>query len=597
MRTLVWAGIAAALMLAPARAQETDASSLEGYWVSESAGAAASLPLTITRSGEDWRAEIGGAEAGFEGGGNALRFSFPDGRGGFRGALAQGGRVIEGFWLQPARATDGSRALATPLILTRTGRHVWRGEARPLGDPWSVYLRIYRDPEVGLVGAFRNTERNDIGGASRFRVSRDGQAVLFSVSYDGGELRREAELAAPNRLRVNLTGAPIELVRTSAEAIANAFPRGAAPAPYVYRRPAETGDGWRTARGAAVGIDEAALARAVQRIIDGDPFARQPSLIHSILVARRGRLVLEEYFFGHDRDSVHDTRSASKTFSSVLLGAAMRQGFEISPQSHIMTALAARGPFANPDPRKAEITLAHLMTHTSGLDCNDYDENSRGHEDTMSSQADQPDWWKYTLDLPMVHDPGVRYAYCSAGINLVSGALTAATQTWLPEFFDRSIARPLQFGRYYWMLSPDGEGFLGGGAFMRPRDLLKLGQVFLDAGVWRGRRIVDGAWVTQSSRPYIRITPQTTGLDEEDFSNMYGGGADGYAWHAWSVTAGGRTYNGYTASGNGGQLLVVLPELEMTFVFTGGNYRQGGIWTRWPQEIVADEIIAAMAAN
>jgi CubicO group peptidase (beta-lactamase class C family) len=594
MKPLVWLGVAAALILAPAEAQETDASSLEGYWASESAEAASSLPLTITRSGEAWRAEVAGAEVRFESDGDALRFSFPDGRGGFRGALAQGGRVIEGFWLQPTRAHDGSRPLASPLILARTARNVWRGEAQPLGDSWSVYLRIYPDPEAGLVAAFRNPERNDIGGASRFRVSRDGQAVLFSVSYDGGELRREAELIAPDRLRVNLTGAPVELVRTTAEAIPNAFPRGAAPAPYVYQRPAQTGDGWRTARGADVGIDDAALARAVQRIIDGDPFARQPSLVHSVLVARRGRLVLEEYFFGHDRDAVHDIRSAGKTYASVLLGAAMRQGVAIGPQSRIATVMASRAPFANPDPRKGEITLAHLMTHTSGLDCNDNDENSRGHEDTMSSQTDQSDWWKYTLDLPMAHDPGTRYAYCSASMNLVSGALTTAARTWLPEFFDRSIARPLQFGRYYWMLSADGEGYLGGGAFMRPRDLLKLGQVYLDGGVWRGRRIVNADWVRESTAAHIEITPETTGLDEETFSNSYGRSTDGYAWHSWSVSAGGRTFAGYAASGNGGQLLVVLPELEMTFVFTGGNYRQGGIWTRWPQQIIADEIIATM---
>ena len=84
-----------------------------------------------------------------------------------------------------------------------------------------------------------------------------------------------------------------------------------------------------------------------------------------------------------------------------------------------------------------------------------------------------------------------RYAYCSANINLVGGALTAATRTWLPEFFERTVARPLQFGRYHWNLMPNGEGYLGGGAFLRPRDLLKVGQAYLDGGVWHGRRIVD----------------------------------------------------------------------------------------------------------
>jgi CubicO group peptidase (beta-lactamase class C family) len=223
-----------------------------------------------------------------------------------------------------------------------------------------------------------------------------------------------------------------------------------------------------------------------ERTRRGDaPAARTPSLVHSILVARRGRLVLEEYFFGFDRETPHDLRSAGKTFASVMLGAAMMKGVRISPEMPIYDLFASRGPFANPDPRKAKITLAHLMTHTSGFACNDND-RSPGNEDTLQTQTAEPDWWRYTLDLPMAHEPGVRYAYCSANMNLVGGALTIATKTWLPEFFDQTVARPLDFGRYYWNLTSTDDGYLGGGAWLRPRDLLKVGQTYLDGGVWRG---------------------------------------------------------------------------------------------------------------
>jgi len=135
----------------------------------------------------------------------------------------------------------------------------------------------------------------------------------------------------------------------------------------------------------------------------------------------------------------------------------------------------------------------------------------------MQSQTAQPDWWKYTLDLPMAHDPGATYAYCSAGINLIGGALTAVTHTWLPEYFDRTVARPLGFGPYYWNLMPSGEGYLGGGAFIRPRDLLKVGQAYLDGGVWRGRRIVPASWVKDSTMSRVKVSPATTGLTREQF--------------------------------------------------------------------------------
>lgn len=109
---------------------------------------------------------------------------------------------------------------------------------------------------------------------------------------------------------------------------------------------------------------------------------------------------------------------------------------------------------------------AHLMTHSSGLACDDDDAASPGNEGTMQSQTRQPDWWKYMLDLPVSNNPGSHYAYCSGGMNLVGAGLTAGTKTWLPELFDRTIARPLQFGRYYYNLMPTHEGYTGGGVFM-----------------------------------------------------------------------------------------------------------------------------------
>ncbi len=375
------------------------------------------------------------------------------------------------------------------------------------------------------------------------------------------------------------------------------YPRPRYEAPYAYAAPFPTGDGWSTASAGEVGLDEAALARMVQGIIDGDPAERRPSLIHSMLVAYRGKLVLEEYFFGYEPDRTHDLRSAGKTFSSVLLGAAMRDGADIKPDSRIYDLMAARGPFANPDPRKAGITLAQLMTHSAGLACNDNDDASPGNENTMQTQRAQPDWWKYTLDLPMAHDPGTRYAYCSANINLVGGALTVATGTWLPELFEQYIAHPLQFGEYHWNLMPNDEGYLGGGAFLRPRDFLKLGQVFLDGGVWNGKRIVDAAWVKESTAPRIHVSPETTGYSAEEFGNYYGEADDAYAWHLGKLHSGDRVTDTYAATGNGGQLLIVVPEFDLVVVFTGGNYMQGGIWSRWGEQLIGGQIIPAIRAR
>jgi CubicO group peptidase (beta-lactamase class C family) len=179
-------------------------------------------------------------------------------------------------------------------------------------------------------------------------------------------------------------------------------------------------------------------------------------------------------------------------------------------------------------------------------------------------------------------------------MNLVGGALTTATKTWLPDLFDRTVARPLQFGPYAWNLAPNEDGYLGGGARLRPRDLLKVGQLYLDRGLWQGKRIVTRDWVETSTKPRVPVNEATTGLTAEQLGNFYApGSADALAWHTFEIKVGERTYKEYEASGNGGQLLIVVPELDLTVVMTGGNYGQGGIWGRWRDKIVGGAIIPA----
>lgn len=591
----VLAAALAALLGTSAWAQDaTGADTLQGMWVSRTVFPSLSGELVVDRQGGVWRAHLGGEEAQFAAPNNGdVRFAFGD-RGEFRGRLARNG-AIEGFWIRPRSGvpTAPPQRFASPLTLRRAGA-AWRGEVVPLRDSFTLYLRIFRDEEGVLMGAFRNPEYNARGGASRLPVTREGDAVTFLIRADDTEVRHDAVLSDTDHMRIHWQDSDQDLVlaRVPEAQAEDFFPRPPNAAAYAYRRPSDAGDGWRTARARDVGLDEAVLAAAVQRIASSDPTARPPTLMHSMLVARRGRLVLEEYFFGHDRDTVHDVRSAGKTFSSILMGAAMQDGVAISPETRVYELFAGAGPFANPDPRKAQITLSHLMTHSAGLACDDNNEDSPGNEGTVWTQS--APFWRYTLDLPMAHEPGRIYAYCSANLNLVGGALTQATGEWLPAYFDRIIARPLQFGRYYWNISPDGEGYLGGGAYLRPRDLLKVGQMYLDGGVWRGRRIVPESWVALSTAPRVEISPATTGLSEEEFGNYYGRSHDGLAWHRSQFRVGERVVEGYNASGNGGQLLVVVPEYQLVVVFTGGNYSQGGVWTRWPDQIIGGAIIPAI---
>lgn len=577
------------------------ADDLIGIWRADvSFGPKLAGPLIVRRSASGYSATIRSEHATASPDTSDIRFSF--GRNGlFRGHVS--GQSLEGFWVQPnsgyqsaGDAGGCAQSYATPMRFQTLSSDVWRGHVRPLNCNFTLWLSIFKTETGGLAAAFRNPQLNSTGGAARFDVSRNGDTILFSANAGTQNVNYSAALLRnPDRIRIwwKDTGETIELTRRTGAGAAAFFARPPASRPYKYRRPPELGDGWKTARAGSVGIDEQALQRIVRDIASSDPTIRNPRLVHSLLVAHRGRLVLEEYFYGFDRQTPHDMRSATKTFASVLLGTDQVRAAGLRPETRIYDVM--HDSYANPDARKSRITLANLMTHTSGLACDDNNDASPGNESVMQSQRQEPDWWRYTLGLPQLFDPGQRYAYCSANMNLVGAALTAGTHTWLPELFRKTVAEPLQFGEWDWNLMPTGEGYLGGGAFLLPRDFLKVGQMYLDGGLWNGRRIVPARWVEESTRPHVQVTPETTGLSEEEFGNFYIRGADGLAWHLGSLKAADRTYGTYSAVGNGGQLLIVVPEADLVVLFTGGNYGQGGVWLRWPQQIVGEKLLPAIS--
>jgi len=574
------------LALSGAAAQSPPAPDpLLGIWASETTFTPTLRgELVVTRNGSDWRARLGSVETRFGNTGDSVRFAFPGDLGQFRGKITEHFRSIKGFWIQPAGMILGN-AYASPLTLRSSGVNLWWAQVTPLEDTYALYLIVSRNSAGSLVGVFRNPERNHRGGAAEFSVRRVGDSVFFTARPDTTkpEIRYAATFETTlQQLSLSWTpiGRTLVLTPRRQDQAVGLFARLPRDFSYTYAPPAAEDDGWQSQRARAVGFDERKLQTLVQRIADTLPTLPRAPLIHSLLIARNGKLVLEEYFAGFQRDFVHDTRSAAKTFTSVMLGAAMLGGAGISPETPIASVLGYATPFANPDPRKQRITLANLMTHSSGLACDDNDDNSPGNENTLWTQSAQPDFWKFMMDLPMSTDPGTRYAYCSGGMNLAGGALTIATKTWLPELFDRTLARPLQFGRYYFNLSPALQGYLGGGMRIRPRDFLKVGQLYLNGGIWNGKRVVAQSWVIQSTSKQIYGTIND---------------GDGYAWHRNTLKSGTRTYREYEANGNGGQFLIVVPELDLAVVFTAGNYGDYRVWRWFRDDMVANAIIPAIA--
>jgi CubicO group peptidase (beta-lactamase class C family) len=510
--------------------------------------------------------------------GNHLRFVLPGDGGEFRGKLEKAGNTIRGYWIQPEGKILENK-YATPVELRPVIPSVWRGRIVPLGQRISVYADITDSGDGKLSAVLANPEMNFFRNRV-FAITREGDKVHLDAK--GWKIDGTYD-AKTDTLSLQLADflPPFQFSRREKNA-PGFYPRTPGDTVYRYREPIADGDGWTTATLAQEGLDERPIRELVEQILNADP-ANTSLSIHSLLIARHGRLVLEEYFHGYDSQRPHDMRSAGKTFAPVLVGLAHERGAKLSPQTPVYPLFSQYKSFENWDERKQKITLRDIMTMTAGNACNDYDDDSPGNEDRM--QQSSKDWYKYTLNLPMLRSPGGENAvYCSGDLNLVGGAVASATGTWLPEFFDENLARPLQFGRYYLNLMPDGQAYMGGGAHVLPRDELKLGQLFLDGGVWHGKRILDRAWVEESMSMHSKFDPKYSLGQEHEY---------GYGWHINYLNSGGKTYRAVAAGGNGGQFVVIVPALDMVVGINGGAYGQFSNWFKWELELIPKFIIAA----
>lgn len=539
--------------------------------------------LTIDGRLPEWRAEIAGYVTAVRHDANDVEFALPAGQGEFRGELTANRQRLIGHWIQP-RTVTGGVSYATPVHLARSAEQVWRGEVRPWNDRLTLYLLVQAaGPDGALRAFFRDPERNS-GMSRSFALTQVGEQVTLT------NLRRSDDtitgLYNPQTgvLLLNLpdTGL-VEFTRRSRDTAPGFYPVTPA-APYEYRPPVSIDDGWKVASLAETGIDPGPLAELFARIHDTQTASYTSPYIQGVLIARRGKLVLEQYFYGFDRERTHDLRSASKTITGTLVGVALDHGAHFTLDSPVYQLFADDGPLANQDPRKLKITVGNLLTMNSGLDCDDNNDDSPGNEDRMYSQTAQPDFYKFTLDLPMVSTPGDGVAvYCTAGINLLGGVVRNTTHMSLMTFFEKYFAEPLDIRTYHLNLTPAGDAYMGGGLYLRPRDALKLGQLYLDGGRWRGRRIVSRSWVERSLQRHSTF-PASSYAAAHDY---------GFAWHLFEVEAGDHRFREDVAQGNGGQLVIVLPQLDLVVMIDAANYNNFPTWRAYYEQLVPDYIIPA----
>jgi len=305
--------------------------------------------------------------------------------------------------------------------------------------------------------------------------------------------------------------------------------------------------GWRSSTPEAQGMDSEVLARALDYI-------RQHQIpIHSWLIVRNGYVVLDAYFFPFQEGLVHDGASMTKSITSTLIGIAIGE-HQLSSVRQPVLSLFPRRSIANREGRKDRMTVEDLLTMTSGLDCH-VDQA----EITLREMRESKDWVQFMLDLPMVAEPGSKFEYCSGGMHLLSGIISQTTGSSELELARRELFQPLGIEDVIWPSDPQGVSTGWGDLHLRPRDMAKIGYLWLHHGRWEGRQIVPPEWMQAA----------TQGHSHPGRENVE------YGYGFWVYPQ--RNPSEYEALGRGGQRITVMPADNRVVVFTGGEFEPGDI--------------------
>jgi CubicO group peptidase (beta-lactamase class C family) len=301
------------------------------------------------------------------------------------------------------------------------------------------------------------------------------------------------------------------------------------------------------------GIDSKRLVELVELIQDGKEF---PDL-HSLLIVRNGHLIVEEYFRDYSADKLHTLQSVSKSFTSALIGIAIERGEIMGVDEKVLDFFTEMRIIKNMDKRKTSMRLQDLLTMRSGTD---YHEGYTGSpHDTLNSL--DSGWDQFYLDRPMVHDPGTHFQYDSGGVILMSSMLKNRTGLHADGYALKNLFKPLEITKVRWFKNREGHPHTGGGLYLIPKDMAKLGLLYLNDGEWGGTQVVPAFWVKESVKKHVNLKREDPGVV-----------GYGYLWWLLSPDPdGNRIELIYAAMGFRAQYIFVIPEHDMVVVVTGGT--------------------------
>jgi CubicO group peptidase (beta-lactamase class C family) len=277
--------------------------------------------------------------------------------------------------------------------------------------------------------------------------------------------------------------------------------------------------------------------------------------ITSIVVIKDGKLLLEEYFNGANRNTLHDTRSVGKSFASTLMGIAIKDSY-IKSEMQMLKDFYDLKAFKNYSPSKDSITLKSLLTMSSAFDGSDINQESPGNEENMYPTQN---WVDFTLNLSIdktkVATP--QWDYFTAGVVILGDIIHKSVPEGLEKYADKRLFQPLGITNYQWQFTPQKVANTAGGLKLRSLDYAKFGQLYKNQGKWKGQQVISQEWVTKSLSRQMSISA-------EEF----------YGYLFWNKTyhVDDKNYEVYNSSGNGGNKIFIFKDQPIVMIVTSTAY-------------------------
>lgn len=319
---------------------------------------------------------------------------------------------------------------------------------------------------------------------------------------------------------------------------------------------------WRTSTPEEQGMDSGILADMINSIKEGG------KSVNSITIIRNGYLVNETYFYPYQKGFKHFVNSCTKSITSALVGMTVGEGYIKSVNDKVLGYFPDLN-IANVDRRKQNLKIRNLLTMTTGLDW-DFITNA-----STNKMMQTQNWTQFALDQPMKEEPGHTFLYCNGASHLLSAIVQKTTGKSLAELASEKF-KLMGIKDMYWSPSPENVSSGYTGLYMQPDDAAKIGYLYLKKGNWNGKQLIPEKWIEESTKKQVKA----------DWTPIFPG--YGYMW--WI-----NRFGGYSAQGQGGDFIFVVPKLDLVVVFTGGIYNLNEMF--YPGELMEKYIVPAVKSD